>query len=287
MGLRDGSDCIGRLPLLRSRASWIHPRRTFAIISHPDAGKTTLTEQLLLLGGAIRLGGAGEGAGRSAARPLRLDEDRAGARHFGHHRGDDLRVRGRGLQSSRHAGPRGFFRGHLPHADGGRFGGDGDRRRQGHRKPDAQIVRGLPPARHSDHDLHQQDGPRGARSLRIDRRDRRPASARMRADELAGGIGPQFPRRVRFRDGGIRQVRSGRAADEGLERLARRCAQQTRRGRRAGAACLRAVRSCDLSRRAHDAGVLRRGAEEFRRARSASGAGSIGAQPARANRAAA
>ncbi len=32
-------------------------RRTFAIISHPDAGKTTLTEKLLLLGGAIRLAG--------------------------------------------------------------------------------------------------------------------------------------------------------------------------------------------------------------------------------------
>ncbi|MDB5435924.1 MAG: peptide chain release factor 3, partial [Phenylobacterium sp.] len=29
-------------------------RRTFAIISHPDAGKTTLTENLLLAGGAIR-----------------------------------------------------------------------------------------------------------------------------------------------------------------------------------------------------------------------------------------
>lgn len=33
-------------------------RRTFAIISHPDAGKTTLTEKFLLLGGAIRLAGA-------------------------------------------------------------------------------------------------------------------------------------------------------------------------------------------------------------------------------------
>lgn len=33
-------------------------RRTFAIISHPDAGKTTLTEKLLLYGGAIRLAGA-------------------------------------------------------------------------------------------------------------------------------------------------------------------------------------------------------------------------------------
>ena len=32
-------------------------RRTFAVISHPDAGKTTLTEKLLLFGGAIQLAG--------------------------------------------------------------------------------------------------------------------------------------------------------------------------------------------------------------------------------------
>jgi peptide chain release factor 3 len=36
----------------------IERRRTFAIISHPDAGKTTLTEKLLLFGGAINLAGA-------------------------------------------------------------------------------------------------------------------------------------------------------------------------------------------------------------------------------------
>ncbi|MFT8318778.1 MAG: peptide chain release factor 3 [Sporolactobacillus sp.] len=36
----------------------IKRRRTFAIISHPDAGKTTLTEKLLVLGGAIRTAGA-------------------------------------------------------------------------------------------------------------------------------------------------------------------------------------------------------------------------------------
>jgi peptide chain release factor 3 len=34
------------------------PRRTFAIISHPDAGKTTLTEKLLLYGGAVELAGS-------------------------------------------------------------------------------------------------------------------------------------------------------------------------------------------------------------------------------------
>ena len=33
----------------------IEKRRTFAIISHPDAGKTTLTEKFLLYGGAINL----------------------------------------------------------------------------------------------------------------------------------------------------------------------------------------------------------------------------------------
>ena len=33
-------------------------RRTFAIISHPDAGKTTITEKLLLYGGAIQMAGS-------------------------------------------------------------------------------------------------------------------------------------------------------------------------------------------------------------------------------------
>ena len=46
-------------------------RRTFAIISHPDAGKTTLTEHLLLLGGAIRL--AGQVKARGEARRARSD----------------------------------------------------------------------------------------------------------------------------------------------------------------------------------------------------------------------
>jgi len=36
----------------------IHRRRTFAIISHPDAGKTTLTEKMLWFGGAIQMAGA-------------------------------------------------------------------------------------------------------------------------------------------------------------------------------------------------------------------------------------
>jgi peptide chain release factor 3 len=54
-------------------------RRTFAIISHPDAGKTTLTEKLLLFGGAIQL--AGTVKGRKASRHatsdwMRLEQQR-------------------------------------------------------------------------------------------------------------------------------------------------------------------------------------------------------------------
>ena len=59
--------------------SEIGKRRTFAIISHPDAGKTTLTEKLLLFGGAIQL--AGTVKGRKAARHatsdwMRLEQQR-------------------------------------------------------------------------------------------------------------------------------------------------------------------------------------------------------------------
>ena len=44
----------------------ISRRRTFAIFSHPDVGKTTLTEKLLWFGGAIQV--AGEARGRKASR---------------------------------------------------------------------------------------------------------------------------------------------------------------------------------------------------------------------------
>jgi peptide chain release factor 3 len=54
-------------------------RRTFAIISHPDAGKTTLTEKLLLFGGAIQMAGAVKGrkASRHATSDwMRLEQER-------------------------------------------------------------------------------------------------------------------------------------------------------------------------------------------------------------------
>jgi peptide chain release factor 3 len=62
-----------------SVADEIRRRRTFAIISHPDAGKTTLTEKLLLFGGAIQM--AGTVKGRKATRHatsdwMRLEQQR-------------------------------------------------------------------------------------------------------------------------------------------------------------------------------------------------------------------
>ena len=53
-------------------------RRTFAIISHPDAGKTTLTEKLLLFGGAINL--AGQVKAKGERRNTRSDWSKA--EHF-------------------------------------------------------------------------------------------------------------------------------------------------------------------------------------------------------------
>ncbi len=52
-------------------ADQVARRRTFAIISHPDAGKTTLTEKLLLFGGAIQL--AGEVRAKANRRQTRSD----------------------------------------------------------------------------------------------------------------------------------------------------------------------------------------------------------------------
>lgn len=54
-------------------------RRTFAIISHPDAGKTTLTEKLLLTGGAIRMAGAVKAKGearRAKSDWMKIEQDR-------------------------------------------------------------------------------------------------------------------------------------------------------------------------------------------------------------------
>jgi peptide chain release factor 3 len=62
-----------------SADSPITRRRTFAIISHPDAGKTTLTEKLLLFGGAIQLAGAVKAKGelrRARSDWMKVEQER-------------------------------------------------------------------------------------------------------------------------------------------------------------------------------------------------------------------
>jgi peptide chain release factor 3 len=66
-------------------AAEVERRRTFAIISHPDAGKTTLTEKLLLFGGAINL--AGQVKAKGERRNTRSDWMK-----IERERGDDVRI---------------------------------------------------------------------------------------------------------------------------------------------------------------------------------------------------
>ena len=64
---------------VREIAREVARRRTFAIISHPDAGKTTLTEKLLLYGGAIELAGsvtARRGQKAAASDWMALEQER-------------------------------------------------------------------------------------------------------------------------------------------------------------------------------------------------------------------
>ena len=92
-------------PLPNTPAAQARRRRTFAIISHPDAGKTTLTEHLLLLGGAIHAAGRVKARGearRAKSDWMKIEQERGISVTT---RGDDVRISGRGVQSSGHAGP--------------------------------------------------------------------------------------------------------------------------------------------------------------------------------------
>src|ERR1700757_2121997 len=145
-------------------------RRTFAIISHPDAGKTTLTEKLLLFGGAIQL--AGEVKARGDRRRARSD-------WMAIERERGISVSS-AVMSFEHQGLA-FNLLHTPgHPD---FSEDTYRTLtavdsavmvldaapmapRGHRRADPQALRGLPIARRADHHFCQQARLRGPRPVR-------------------------------------------------------------------------------------------------------------------------
>ncbi len=158
----------------------IKRRRTFAIISHPDAGKTTLTEKLLLYGGAIQLAGAVKAKRGRALGRQRLDGDGARARDLDHVERAAVSVPRLRDEPARHAGPRRLQRGHLPHAARGRRGGDAPRLRQGRRAADQEALPRLQAAQDAHLHLREQDGPPGPRAVRPGRRGRERARHRRR-----------------------------------------------------------------------------------------------------------
>ena len=110
-------------------------RRTFAIISHPDAGKTTLTEKLLLFSGAIQIAGAVKG--------------RKASRHATSDWMEIEKQRGISVASSV---MQMLYREHVINLLD----------TPGHKDFSEDTYR-VPPARHAHHHLRQQDGPRSAR----------------------------------------------------------------------------------------------------------------------------
>ena len=120
----------------------IERRRTFAIISHPDAGKTTLTEKLLLYGGAINQAGSVKGkqsAKHAVSDWMDIEKQRgisvtSSVLQF-NYAGKCVNILDTpAIRTSRRI---------LPHPDGGRLCRHGHRRRKGRRGPDHQAVQGV------------------------------------------------------------------------------------------------------------------------------------------------
>ncbi len=172
-------------------------RRSFAIIAHPDAGKTTLTEKLLLLGGAIQQAGAVRARGerrRTRSDWMKIEQQRgisvsASVMTFEHG--------GLVFNLLDTPGHQDFSEDTYRTLTAVEFGGDGAGRGQGHRIPDPEAVRGLPPSRCAHHHLHQQVRPGRAPPLRADGGDRAAPGARCRARALAARRRRRLSRRLR------------------------------------------------------------------------------------------
>ena len=139
----------------------ISRRRTFAIISHPDAGKTTLTEKFLLYGGAIAQAGAVKGKKNSRAAVsdwMEIEKQRgisvtSSVMQF-QYEGYCINI----LDTPGHQDFSEDTYRTLMAADSAVMVIDGA-------KGDAQALQGLRDAPYSDFYVYQQDGPRVARSL--------------------------------------------------------------------------------------------------------------------------
>ena len=147
-------------------ATEVERRRTFAIISHPDAGKTTLTEKLLLFGGAIQLAGQ-----------VKAKRDRRSTRSdwmaIERERGISVvtsvmtfEYGGRVFNLLDTPGHEDFSEDTYRTLTAVEFGRHGDRRCQGHRAAHAQAFRSVSIARYSNHYFHKQDGPGEPRPVR-------------------------------------------------------------------------------------------------------------------------
>ena len=177
-------------------AQEIRRRKTFAIISHPDAGKTTLTEKLLLYGGAIQLAGAVKAKrGRASAVSDWMDMERERGISI---TSSVLQFPYRGLRDEppRHARPRRLQRGHLPHAPRRRRRGDAPRLRQGRRGADEEALSRLQAAEDAHLHLRQQDGPARAATRSI-------WSARWRTSSASASIPSPGPSTAAARSRGV------------------------------------------------------------------------------------
>jgi len=132
----------------------IERRRTFAIISHPDAGKTTLTEKLLLFGGQIQVAGAVKNnkiKKTATSDWMEIEKQRGisvttSVMEFDYR---DYKV------NILDPGPSGLCRRYVPHADssGQRHHRRGQCERRGGADPETDD--GLPYAQNAGHYLHQ------------------------------------------------------------------------------------------------------------------------------------
>ena len=118
----------------------IKKRRTFAIISHPDAGKTTITEQLLYFGGEIREAGTvkGKKTGNFAKSDWMDIEKQRGISVTSSVMQFDYD--GKRVNILDTPGHRGLLRGYLSYLDGSGCCGHGSGLCQGYRGPNQEIV---------------------------------------------------------------------------------------------------------------------------------------------------